>query len=107
MIPLAIIHLSMALFLVLLGCLIKYGKAAWLIAGYNTSSKEEKEKYDLDALCRGVGHLLFALAGTLIIPAAGSFFNAERAILVGWILFTLTSIAFVIYANTGNRYRNT
>jgi hypothetical protein len=35
--PLAIIHLSMALFLVLLGCLIKYGKVAWLISGYNTS----------------------------------------------------------------------
>jgi hypothetical protein len=105
--PLAIIHLSMALLLALLGCLIKYGKVAWLISGYNTSPKEEKEQYNVDALCRGVGHFLFALAGILIIPAAGSFFNVEWAILAGWILFTLTSIAFIIYANTGNRYRNT
>ena len=74
---LALFHLSLALFLVLLGCLIKYGKVAWLIAGYNTSSKEVKEQYDVEALCRGVGHLLFALAGTLIIPAAGGFFNVE------------------------------
>ena len=39
---LALIHLALALFLVLLGCLIKYGKVAWLISGYNTSSKETK-----------------------------------------------------------------
>ncbi|MGM0653235.1 MAG: DUF3784 domain-containing protein [Bacillota bacterium] len=103
---LALFHLFMALFLVLLGCLIKYGKSAWLIAGYNTSSKKVKEQYDLEALCRGVGHLLFALAGTLIIPAAGGFFNTAWAIHLGWILFALTTIFFLIYANTGNRYRN-
>lgn len=101
----ALFHLCLALFLVLLGCLIKYAKAAWLIAGYNTSSKEVKEQYDVEALCRGVGHLLFTLAGTLIIPAAGGFFNAAWAIHVGWILFAVTVITFVIYANTGNRYR--
>ena len=104
---LALVHLALALFLVILGCLIKYGKVAWLISGYNTSSKETKAQYDVEALCRGVGHFLFALAGTMIIPAAGGFFNAEWAILAGWILFTLASIAFVIYANTGNRYRKT
>lgn len=101
----AIFHLSLALFLVLLGFLIKYGKAAWLIAGYNTSSKEVKAQYDVEALCRGVGHILFVLAGTLIIPVAGSILNAEWAIHVGWIFFTLVIIAFVIYANTRNRYR--
>jgi len=107
MMVLAFFHLALALFLVLLGCLIKYGKVAWLISGYNTSSKEAKEQYDVEALCRGVGHFLFALAGTMIIPAAGRFFKAEWAIHAGWILFTVTIIAFVIYANTGNRYRKT
>ena len=31
------------------------GHGAWLIAGYNTASKEEKEKYDSKKLCRAVG----------------------------------------------------
>lgn len=104
---LALFHLFLSLFLVLLDGLIKYCKAAWLIAGYNNSSKEAKEHNDVKALCRGVGHLLFAPAGTLIIPSAGGLFNAEWAILVGWIFFTITAIAFVTYANTGNRYRKT
>ena len=103
----ALFHLALALFLVLLGCLIKYGRVDWLIAGYNTSSKEEKAQYDVDALCRGVGNFLFVLAGTLIIPAAGGFFKSEWAIHVGWILFTAASIVFVVYANTGSRYRKT
>ena len=101
----ALFHLSLALFIALLGCLIKYGKVAWLISGYNTSSKEEKEKYDVEALCQGVGHFLFALAGTLLIPAAGGLLNAEWAVHTGWILFVLATIVFLIYANTGNRYK--
>ncbi len=38
---LALFHLFIVIFLVLLSCFIKYGKTAWLIARYNTSSKEE------------------------------------------------------------------
>ncbi len=105
MMVLAFFHLALALFLVLLGCLIKYGKVAWLISGYNTSSKEAKAQYDVEALCRGVGHFMFALAGTLLIPATGRLFNAEWAIHTGWILFVLATIVFLIYANTGNRYK--
>lgn len=101
----ALFHLAMALFMALLGGLIKYGRMAWLIAGFNTSSKEEKAKYDVEALCRGVGNFLFALAGILIIPAAGGYFDAEWAIHAGWILFTAAILVFLIYANTGNRYK--
>lgn len=36
--------------LIVLGIIIRFGKASFLIAGYNTSSKDEKEKYDEDAL---------------------------------------------------------
>ena len=33
------------LILAILGALIRFGKATFLISGYNTSSKQEKEKY--------------------------------------------------------------
>ncbi|MDW7729292.1 MAG: DUF3784 domain-containing protein [Bacillota bacterium] len=85
----ALFHLSLALFLFLLGGLIKYGKVHWLIAGYNTLSEEEKDKYKIEDFCRGVSYFLFALAGTLLIPAAGGFFNIAWAIHLGWILFAL------------------
>ena len=31
------------------------GHGSWLISGYNTASKEEKEKYDEKKLCRTMG----------------------------------------------------
>ena len=89
---------------VLLGALIKYTKWAWLIAGYNTSPQKEKEKYDTDALCNGVGNFLFILGATMLVGSLGEYFNINWLISASWILFVLVTIVFLIYANTGNRY---
>jgi len=37
------------------------GKGSSLIAGFNTLSEEEKEKYDVVALCKFMGKMMFAL----------------------------------------------
>lgn len=39
------------------------GRGAWLIAGYNTASKEEKAEYDEKKLCRvtGIGMAVIAI----------------------------------------------
>ena len=50
------------LVLVILGILLWCGKGAWLIAGYNTSSKAERAQYDEKALCRFVAKIMFAMA---------------------------------------------
>lgn len=42
-----------------------FGKGSWLIAGYNTAGKEEKEKIDEKKLCRSMGVLLLLVAGIL------------------------------------------
>ena len=36
-----------AIIFIVLGILIKYGKMYFLIAGYNTMPREEKEKYNI------------------------------------------------------------
>ena len=58
------IILGTILLFFLLGVLFSMGRGAVLIAGYNTASKAEKEKYDEKALCRFMGKLMFALAGS-------------------------------------------
>lgn len=99
------VHVFMGMLFILLGYLIKYKQWSWLIAGYNTSSKKEKLKYDAAALCGGVGNFLFLLAGILFVTALGEIFNAARVVSLGWILFSVSTIAFLVYANTGNRYK--
>ena len=48
--------------LVILGILILIGKGDNLIAGYNTSSKEERAKYNIKRLRGLIGGLLLVLA---------------------------------------------
>ena len=60
-----------AVLFVVLGALIKFGKMYFLIAGYNTMSKEEQEKYDIE----GIAHVFWnAMAGMGLLIILGYFF---------------------------------
>lgn len=43
------------------------GHGSWLIAGYNTASKKEKEKYNEKKLCRIMGIGMFVIAILILI----------------------------------------
>lgn len=82
--------------LVIMSIVLLTGRGAFLIAGYNTSSPEEKAKYDEKKLCRvtGAGMLLIAvLTGILALlgeQAPGWFYTA-------FVLLILADIAGMIY----------
>ena len=65
--------IAIAILFIILGILIKYGKMYFLIAGYNTMSKEEKEKYDIDGIARVFRNTMFGMALVIII----GFFTAK------------------------------
>lgn len=54
-------------FLVFISGLLLSGCGGWFISGYNTASKEEKEKYDAKKLCRTVGTGMAVITILLII----------------------------------------
>jgi len=103
-ITVALIHLPIIVLFLVLGIVLWNGKGSWLIAGYNTSSKYEKSKYNEKALCRFVAKLMFFCAFCMVLSAL--------APLIGeWLIFVSTGIMLVgiiggvIYANTGNRFK--
>jgi len=59
--------IAVALLFIVLGVLIKYGKMYFLIAGYNTMSKEEKEKYDIERIATVFRNAMFGMAIVIII----------------------------------------
>lgn len=59
--------IGISLLFVLLGILIKYGKMYFLIAGYNTMSKEEREKVDIKKLANLFKNTMFGMAILIII----------------------------------------
>ncbi len=73
------------------------GKGSWLIAGYNTSSREEKEKYDEKKLCRAMGFMC-AIIG--IMSGLLGIINTESFAIVYAVLITIIVIITLIYTNT-------
>lgn len=99
------IHCGMILLFLLLGLVFSQGKGAFLIAGYNTASEAEKAKYDEKALCRCMGKLMFALAGTWAPIALSALLDRMWLLWLGLVLFLAVCLGGVIYMNTGSRFR--
>lgn len=55
-----------AILFIILGILIKYGKMYFLIAGYNTMSKEEKENYNIEGIATVFRNVMFGMALLII-----------------------------------------
>ena len=64
-----IIILIVALLLLILSVFLFKGKGAWLIAGYNTASKEEQAKYDKKKICKATGYICLVSALMLFVMA--------------------------------------
>ena len=64
----------------ILSVVLSSGHGSWLIAGYNTASQEEKEKYNEKKLCRIIGIGMSVIAILLLIM--GVFENILPAFFV-------------------------
>ena len=105
MLPLMIFHGIVISLLIVLGIIFSCGKGAFLIAGYNTSPKEEKSRVDEKQLCRFMGKLMFLLAGCWFIIALGGTFDIVFIYVIGIILFVIIIVGAAVYANSGNRFK--
>ncbi len=99
------IHGAVVGALVLLGIIFLKGKGSFLIAGYNTASKAEKEKIDEKKLCTCVGMLMYALAGCFFIVMLSDIFHKMWILWLGLGLVFAVSIGGIIYINTGDRIK--
>ena len=59
--------IQVALLFIIIGAGVKYGKAYFLIAGYNTMSKEAKVKYDIGRIATVFRNTFFGMALALIL----------------------------------------
>ena len=62
-----VVLILVALVCAVMGILVLIGKGDNLIAGYNTASKEERERYDIKRLRGLIGGLMIVLAPLLLL----------------------------------------
>ena len=93
-----IVLIVIIILFLLLAIFLMYGKGSFLIAGYNTLSQEEKEKYDQKALCRSVGKLLFSIVFCMLLMLAADLFNQSYLLTIGGIGMPACIIFYLIYS---------
>ena len=95
----------LAVLMVIMAIFLLNGKGAFLIAGYNTMTRDEKAKYDKNALCRFVGWLLIISASCMLLVPAAIYLEIVWLTYCGTAIILVITIGAAIYANTGNRFR--
>lgn len=100
-----IVHVVFIALFIVLGIIFMMGKGAVLIAGYNTSGRSERQKYDEKALCKFMGKSMFALSACWFISALSEVIGSLIPLWIGIGLFVGVICFMLIYANTGNRFK--
>jgi hypothetical protein len=96
---------ALGLLLVICSIFLLAGRGSFLIAGFSTMSKTEKEKYDKAALCKFMGKILLPIG--ILCPCL----VISEMLEISWfpVVFVVVVLGLVIfaaiYANTGNRFR--
>ena len=91
-----------------LGLIIRTGKANFLIAGYNTMSDAEKAKWDVKAISKFTGWLLIIPSVVLLvgcIPIALNFYPII-SLFISYGIFILLIITGAIFLNVSPRFKN-
>ena len=85
--------------LAILSIVLLSGKGGFLIAGYNTASKETKRKYDVKKLCRVVGGGIGVCAVILAVTVLYDF----EGFVIPWLMpiaFLAVVAVVAVLANT-------
>jgi hypothetical protein len=86
----------LARFFFLLGAMLRYRKAYWMVAGYNTASPEEKAKYDIEGLGNHLGNGLMTLSVLLVPATIATLLESVVWMWVFWGLFMATTLLIII-----------
>ncbi len=84
----------------LLAIIFLSGHGANLIAGYNTSSKKEKSKYDEKKLCRVAGFGMLVITILIFILAVGEEVLPAVTVYIFMTIVIIDCIAMIILMNT-------
>ena len=90
---------------IIFGIILCSGRGIDMIAGFNTSTPEERAKWDEKALCRGVGILLFMILGCMTVIAVASVLGMTTLVWGGLFLTALIAAGGMIYINKSKRFK--
>lgn len=91
---------------VVLGIVFLLGKGSFLIAGFNTLSKKEKAQFDISAMCKFMGKMMFVFGFSVVFWALSDYLEKPFLLTIGLSIFLGSIVFMLIYMNTNNRFKN-
>lgn len=96
-------HGIMTLVFLALGVIFALGKGAFLIAGYNIMSKEEKARYDEKKMLKNMSIMMFICAACMAVGFIGALVEKQWLITTGFCLLIPCIVYFLIRINRVSR----
>ena len=96
---------AIGLLIIIMSVFLLSGRGAFLLAGLNTMSKSEKEKYDIPSLCKFMGKVLLVVGVLTLLVGIEYLYAFWWFWLIWGILFIGITVFAIIYVNTGNRFK--
>jgi hypothetical protein len=91
---------------IILGILIKYGKLYFLIAGYNTMSKEEKAKFDIEKIASVFRNAMFGMASIILLGfLLGNWLDNPKIENIAFYVAILMGLPYLLIASNQDRYK--
>ena len=97
------VQIVMTLVFLVLGIVFALGKGAFLIAGYNTMSKEEKAGYDEKKLLKNMSLMMFSCAVCTAVGLIGEIIDAHWLVTLSFLLIVPCLVFFLIRINRESR----
>lgn len=98
--------IGIAILFIVLGILIKYGKMYFLIAGYNTMPKAEKEKHDIKSIANVFWYAMLGMAIIIIIGFfATKWFNNPKIENYAFGVSMVIGIPYLLIKSNSKKYK--
>lgn len=72
------------------------GHGSWFISGYNTASKEEKKKYDENAMCKAYGKRMMFMSIPFIAGMIIDIWHIGIGCLIAWVIWFVMFILLLM-----------
>ncbi|MEC2078412.1 DUF3784 domain-containing protein [Metabacillus fastidiosus] len=91
--------------ILIMAIVLSKGKGAFLLAGYNTMSESEKEKYKEKELCIFMSKIMYGICLGLLLITLSEQFKIQAPLIIGLIITIGLPLFSMVYVNTGNRFK--
>lgn len=95
-----------AILFIVLGVLVKNGKAYNLIAGYNTLSPEEKAKVDIKGISIVFRNAMFGMAVIIVAGSLFSYWLDDPSMeWIGLIIAVVIGVPYLLVTTNSDKYK--